>query len=278
MWGAIAGAAAGGLIGGYFNNKAQQSANETNQAINNQNAELQRDFAQNGIRWKVQDAKNAGIHPLAALGASTTSFAPASIGVSPNTAWGDAARDMGQDVTRAISATRTGPEKAVAALQIRNAELDIQGKEIENAIKATTLQKLNSGPSFPGGEGFIDGQGNSGASRISGKPMERTRSLPGSPQSEPGAIPDHGWGKTKTGVYPVPSKDMKERIEDNIFHEAGHFLRNNVAPNFGGGTMPPESALPRGAKKWQWSYTQQEWQPAYTHKVPGGEEYRRKNF
>jgi len=32
---------------------------------------LSKEFAQHGIQWRVEDAKAAGIHPLAALGAST---------------------------------------------------------------------------------------------------------------------------------------------------------------------------------------------------------------
>ena len=48
------------------------------QSANAQNLQLQNDFAQKGISWRVQDAKNAGISPLAALGANVS--AP-SIGV-----------------------------------------------------------------------------------------------------------------------------------------------------------------------------------------------------
>lgn len=40
---------------------------------NRKNEKMQYDFAQNGISWKVQDAKRSGIHPLYALGASTQS-------------------------------------------------------------------------------------------------------------------------------------------------------------------------------------------------------------
>lgn len=40
---------------------------------------LQKEFAQNKVQWTVSDAKKAGIHPLAALGAaSSTSYQPVS--------------------------------------------------------------------------------------------------------------------------------------------------------------------------------------------------------
>lgn len=40
--------------------------------------EQQREFAQHGIRWRVEDAKAAGLHPLAALGAQLPSYQPVS--------------------------------------------------------------------------------------------------------------------------------------------------------------------------------------------------------
>lgn len=40
----------------------------------------QREFAKHGIRWRVEDAIAAGIHPLAALGVNTASGSPVSIG------------------------------------------------------------------------------------------------------------------------------------------------------------------------------------------------------
>lgn len=56
-----------------------------NQSVNNQNyqrrqdalnRQMQYDFAQNSIKWRVNDAKQAGIHPLAALGVSPSSASP----------------------------------------------------------------------------------------------------------------------------------------------------------------------------------------------------------
>ena len=47
-----------------------------------QNYAQQKEFAQNSIRWKKEDAERAGIHPLYALGANTNSFAPTSVGTS----------------------------------------------------------------------------------------------------------------------------------------------------------------------------------------------------
>lgn len=54
------------LLGGVLANKAIKDTNAQNYAMN-------KEFAQHGIRWKVADAKAAGIHPLAALGTQTNS-------------------------------------------------------------------------------------------------------------------------------------------------------------------------------------------------------------
>lgn len=266
MWAAIGGAVAsqlGNITGAILNKKAADNANQTNRDINSANVDHQREFAQHGVRWKVADAKAAGVHPLVALGAPTASFSPSSIGATPDTSMGDMARNMGQDVSRAISATRTAEERQMATLQLQSAQLDLQGKALDNQIKNSQLQKLNStGPAFPGGGSFIEGQGH-GSGRVKTNAMERTASLPGSPESEPGAINSVGWMKTKTGLVPVPSSDVKQRIEDNMPHEWSHYFRNNIAPNWGGGSKPPKSALPKGAKDWEWSFTSQEFQPVY---------------
>lgn len=242
---------------------AIREANAVSLANADKNIAMQREFAQNGLRWKVEDAKAAGIHPLMAMGASPASFSPVSVGVTPDTAQADSMVRMGQDISRAMSSTSTASERQMQTLNVQGAQLDLQGKALDNQIKQSQLTKMEqTGPAFPGSSSFISGQGDSGPGIVE-KPLERTRSLKGAPQSEPGAIPDVGWAKTKTGVVPVPSQDVKQRIEDNMPQEFSHYWRNNVAPNWGGGTQPPKSALPKGATDWQWSHRHQEFQPYY---------------
>jgi len=263
--GAILGGPAGAIIGGSIGGgmSGMISANEAQEAqkeVNNQNIALQREFAQHGIRWKVEDAKAAGIHPLVGLGAQTHSFS-ANLGTGPTADLSG----MGQDLGRAIASTGSQSDRDMATLQIQGAKLDLEGKALDNQIKNSQLRKLNEvGPAFPSANGnFISGQGNSGAAIIE-KPLERTASLPGSPQAEPGAIPDLGWAKTATGVVPIPSNDVKQRIEDNMPHEWTHFIRNNVYPD----TQPPSAALPKGAQGWKWNQMKMEWQPRFPEGKP----------
>lgn len=54
---------------------------------------FQRQFAKNQIQWRVEDAKKAGLHPLAALGAPTVSPA-----VSAGDPMGDAVGQMGRNI------------------------------------------------------------------------------------------------------------------------------------------------------------------------------------
>lgn len=258
--GSILGGSVGGVAGGAIGGAYSDSVNRKDQAAADaanweRNVALQKEFAQHGIRWKVEDAKAAGIHPLVGLGAQTHSAAPVSVGGSPQPS---SLASMGQDVGRAIMATQNQQDRQLAQLSIQGAQLDLEGKALDNQIKNSQLQKLQAvGPAFPSASGnFISGQGNSGA-KVVEKPLERTASMAGAPQAEPGAIPDIGWAKTSTGIVPVPSTDVKQRIEDNMPHEWSHFIRNNVYPD----TKPPKSALPKGSSDWKWNQLKMEWQP-----------------
>lgn len=50
-----------------------------------QNVHLQKEFAQNSIQWRVNDAKAAGLHPLYGVGASGTSYSPNAVTVGDGT-------------------------------------------------------------------------------------------------------------------------------------------------------------------------------------------------
>lgn len=258
------GSAAGGPVGGMIGGAVGQGIQNREEAKREQekwdrNVAVQREFAQHGIRWKVEDAKAAGIHPLVALGAQPAQFSGYAGGSSST---GPDLASMGQDITRAISATSTEEQKLMQQYTIQSAVLDLQGKELDNAIKQTQLNKLSS-PAFPGTENYIPGQGNSGIKTV---PLERTASHAGAPHMEAGAINDLGYAKTATGMVPIPSKDVKERIEDNMPQEWSHYIRNNVSPYTGGGTPPPKSALPPGAKSWKWHPFKMEYQPEFPRK------------
>lgn len=230
--------------------------------LNEKNERLQREFAQHGLRWKVEDAKAAGLHPLYALGGQGATF-------SPLTAIADQGTPsptldlagLSQNITGAMARTSTGQEKQMQQLQLQSMQLDVEGKTIDNQMRATQLRQLQTGPNFPGSDNFIPGQGNSG---MKINPAERTQSAPGRPAQEKGWVPDVGYARTDTGLTPVPSKDVKERIEDQLVPESMWAARNYILPNIGKGEKPPKSMLPKGYNDWYWDPSRQEFRPTRT--------------
>lgn len=140
--------AAGSVIGGLIGEAGKRKE-----------IQAQREFAQNGVRWKVDDARAAGVHPALALGASTASFQPVGLGSSMAEGLSGASQDIG----RAIDTTRTLPEKLDAYTQATQA-LTLNRMGLENELLASQIRRLGSPPPFPMAEGTnsMPGQGNSG--------------------------------------------------------------------------------------------------------------------
>lgn len=136
------------LIGGLLGKSSADKAAAQNMQIAQQNMQMQEDFAKRGIRWKVQDAKAAGIHPVYALGAPTHSFSPVSFSASADNSMGQAIASMGQDVGRAINATRTGKEREDAFGSTVKA-LTLQKMGLENDLLASQISKLKAAPNPP---------------------------------------------------------------------------------------------------------------------------------
>ena len=207
--------------------------------------ERQKEFAQQGIRWKVADAKSAGIHPLYALGAGTTSYAPQYVGGSDS---GIAA--AGQEIGRAINTHESvgGRNKAfVEATQ----QLSLQRMELENQLLSSKIATANQTmhPPAPAGENFVvDGQPQSGL--IKNVPMMRERGLPGREFQEPAPITDKGFIKTKHGYANVQSHDAKQRLEEDILGSVYWNIRNRLLPTLGY-YNPPYKAPPM--RKWRYN-------------------------
>lgn len=68
------------LLGGFLNNIWDDT-----DKINKENYNAQKEFAQNSIQWRVQDAEKAGIHPLYAMG-NNPGYTPSSVSGSANMA------------------------------------------------------------------------------------------------------------------------------------------------------------------------------------------------
>lgn len=252
------------IIGGILGKDSADSAREENKYAMERNFAAQREFAQMGLQWKVNDAKAAGIHPIYALGGSGASFSPVSANFQADTSLPNAMAAAGQDLGRAINKTRTEPQRLDAFTQTAQ-RLSLEKAGLENDLlrseiaSKTARLRQDAGPPFPApGDNYqIPGQAQSG-SLIKTKPLEVTPGVPTSPQSEGGSITDVGYARTKSGYAPVPSKDVKERIEDQIIPEIMWAIRNNVFPTFGHTSPPPFEPGP--GKEWWFNPFMQEYQ------------------
>lgn len=98
----------------------------------------QAQMAQQGIQWKVADAKAAGIHPLYALGASTHSYQPQA--VMSGGSWQDVGRSIGARVDQQREAARLAAAQAESQTARDAAELRTQ-QEHDSRMRTEALQR-----------------------------------------------------------------------------------------------------------------------------------------
>jgi len=218
----------------------------------------QKEFAQHGIQWKVADAKSAGIHPLYALGANTTSYAPVSVGdTNPLSGLAEA----GQNLGRAVDATRPASAKLDAYTQTAQ-QLQLTRMGLENELLASQIAttRQTSTPPMPtaGDRMLVTGQGDSPLVRTS--PMARQTHSAGAPSQEAGAVTEMGYLRTPSGWAPVMSKDAKDRSEDDIGAELAWSLRNRLLPSVGAAYQPPSDVKLEPGQYWKWNPLKQEYQ------------------
>lgn len=267
-WGGIA-SAIGSVAGGLIGNASRGEDHYWD------NYHAQKEFAQNGIRWKVSDAKAAGLHPLAALGSAGAFYTPSQSTGDPGQDYSWLA-DTGQQIGRAISAKVTAKERAeqqqrqedyqakqveradlenqLLRQQIRNNDLDMFARASVRAVN--TQQQVPAMPSMSGGP-MIAGQAQAYPSgQTVAKPVEISTSMPGQPGIDAGTPPDIRFVRTVTGGYaPVRSKANEEALEDDWLGSLGWHMRNKL-PAFLGRISPDARLLPDKGRsgKWFWSF------------------------
>lgn len=129
----------GGMsIGGnLFAAREGKKAWRRQQRAQDQEYARQKEFAQMGIRWKVADAKAAGLHPLYALGAMPSNYSPAMIQSEPSSGIGESMAEAGQSISRAMMATQTSQEKQMQQMALEAhianmAESDMRRQVLES--------------------------------------------------------------------------------------------------------------------------------------------------
>lgn len=146
--GALIGGPTGASIGGALGNSLFGSTGPDSADMFGRSQDVQERWMQNQMQWRVQDAKKAGIHPVAAIGSNLSP--PSSPGYSVGDVGGGIGgtlSDMGQDLGRAIGASMSGETKYRTSLQA----LQIERGELENSILREQLKRLQPAgtPSFP---------------------------------------------------------------------------------------------------------------------------------
>lgn len=119
---------AGNLLGGVISAHTAAQASQ-------EEYERQKEFAQNSIQWRKDDAVKAGFHPLYALGAQGASY-------TPQTAMGDdyglgAASDaLGKGISAMVDRKDLKEQqvfnKEIRSEQLKGLQLDNQKKQLEN--------------------------------------------------------------------------------------------------------------------------------------------------
>lgn len=147
------------LLGGYLEEEAaedrQHASHQFQREMEARNEALQREFAQHGIRWRVEDAKAAGLHPLYALGGAGASYSPSaiSVGVGDAGGVGRGVAAAGQEIGRAMSATLTAEERAFRAAQLEGAKSTAARNYAEaayiNSKAAREAQEARNSAPFP---------------------------------------------------------------------------------------------------------------------------------
>lgn len=210
----------------------------------------QRRFAQAGIRWRANDAQKAGLHPLAALGATGASYSP-SYSFQADTTPVQSNRDtwqdkMGQSLSRALDLL--GLQRAM-----------LQNRLLENDVKESDRKvNLKLGPwPYWSGSGVLPGQGDTG---YGGKAFPH----PDRPAQEVGYTPDVAYAQADNGrVFAYIPTKLAESYESDEWGQTMWNLRNKLLPaiNPWSKSRPPLRDLPKGYEGWQSTGFTMGWKP-----------------
>lgn len=191
----IKSAAGGNIIGSAIGAVGSLVGGALNASDASAQMEMQREFAQNGVRWKVEDAKRAGIHPLAALGAQTFSYNPVMTG---DNGVSEAMARMGQGVDRAAHAKAMAEERALDA-----------------ELTRANIRKVNAETDFVNQQATQSKIAVAKAALPPPMPAVNENPRPPVPSSKPGVAPFWEHYKNFDWITPVPSGDLKDYVSEN---------------------------------------------------------------
>jgi len=199
----------GGAVAGFAGVSASDSASRRNDRlqrnIHGLNQLQAKEFARYGIQYRVSDALEAGINPLAALGANISSPAPTSVGglQADVSGYSRAGQNLGEAIGKLLSDDKVNQEH----------------KELQNELLRSRIQlnKANARTFNPGNASQFTVE----------QPLNKVKEGKVQTGGDPSFINDWALAKRAGGGYRVvPSKDVKERIEDQFVPEIQWFVDN----------------------------------------------------
>lgn len=268
----------------FFGGQAQNSQIAANNAaqlqLSREQFDFQKEMAHNGIAWRTQDAINAGIHPVFALGGSMN-FSPVTYNPdSPVNTMGSM-HSMGQDLSRAFMSTRGKGEREISEAELTLASAmagqRVQRGELENELLKAQIASINARLGAPQiGPTNIAPQ--LGASET--KPVEILASQPDNPGTAAGQPqPVVQYHKVGEGLQAFPAKGVTGLDDLDLTNPVGMdwVTRYRGDPNMPGkGYDPPslkmmQQAFGPAVTGVEWSWRKQLWVPIYggsTHYTP----------
>lgn len=153
------------LLGGFLGKSSADASRDAQMQMANNSIQMQKDFAQQGVRWKEADAtageEQYGINRLVAMGAPTASFAPVSVGDTSNNSLGAGVAAAGQDIGRAAQAY-AGANSRETLLKNRLLEAQIANVNSDTVKNQAAASKIaTNAPTTPPPlwQDYSDGKG-----------------------------------------------------------------------------------------------------------------------
>lgn len=200
---------------------------DSNRKMAHEQMDAQREFAQMGIRWKVADAKAAGIHPLYALGAQGASYSPTIVAGDSYSNTANALQSMGQSIDRAEAANKSQGDRLGQFMQQQDQGADARfranqmyiedlaykrnlaiGAGLDNEAKRLLLLKTAREMGPPGAQ-----TGSSEFGAVDMKPSEQIsadRSLPGREAAPTPGFKTYRYGNRSIDL---PNEALSESLE-----------------------------------------------------------------
>ena len=153
--------AGGSILGGTISSLFNRSS------VKEQTA-FQREAMQNGIQWRVADAKAAGLHPLFALGANLPTPAPMVLGDQ----LGPALAEAGQSIGNALSRQESQHDRAM--------------RMMDYEVATATRRKIDAEASFAEAQAFASWRALEGQAQQSGLGVQGETNPMGQAPNPPG--------------------------------------------------------------------------------------------